>query len=270
VKHGISVPNFGEFFDPRVVAELAQQAEQAGWDGFFSWDHILPWGESPVADPWVTLAAVATATERIKIGPMVTPLARRRPWKVAREAVTLDHLSGGRLIMGVGLGFPPDREFGTFGEPTGDRERAEKLDEALAILDGMWSGEPFEFEGKHFQVGRETYLPRPLQQPRIPIWVAGMWPGRAPFQRAARWDGVFPIDASTGGAAFSPEDLRKVVALISELRGDLDSFDVVAPLMQGRRAGEYAGAGATWLISGPTLEGGLAELQQRVLGGPPD
>ena len=269
MRQGVSVPNFGEFFNPRVVAELAKEAERAGWDGFFTWDHILPWSSAAVADPWITLSAVALSTERIKIGPMVTPLARRRPWKVAREAVTLDHLSGGRLILGVGLGFPPDREFGTFGEETGDRVRAEKLDEALAIVDGMLSGEAFEFSGKHFQVGREVFLPRPVQRPRIPVWVAGMWPGRAPFRRAARWDGVFPIDAGTGGAAFSPEALGEVVEEMNKLRGNLDGFEVVAPLMQGRAAAEYQAAGATWVISGPTLEGGLAELRPRIAAGPP-
>lgn len=269
MKQGLSVPNFGEFFDPRVVADLAREAEQAGWDGFFTWDHILPWGEAPVAAPWVTLSAVALATERIRLGPMVTPLARRRPWVVARQAVTLDHLSGGRLVLGVGLGFPPDREFGTFAEETSDRVRAEKLDEALAILDGMWSGEPFGFEGKHFQVARNTFLPRPVQQPRIPVWVAGMWPGSAPFQRAARWDGVFPIDAATGGAAFTPEDLAEVVALLKQQRGDLEGFEVVAGLAHGRRAAEYEAAGATWVMSGPDLESGVGGLRPRIAAGPP-
>jgi alkanesulfonate monooxygenase SsuD/methylene tetrahydromethanopterin reductase-like flavin-dependent oxidoreductase (luciferase family) len=270
LKQGISVPNLGEFFDPHVVGDLAKQAEDAGWDGFFTWDHILPWSAGPVADPWITLTAVALATQRITLGPMVTPLARRRPWVVARQAVTLDHLSGGRLILGVGLGFPPDREFGTFGEDPSDHVRAEKLDEALAILDGMWKGEAFEFKGKHFQISQDTFLPRPLQQPRIPVWVAGMWPGRGPFRRAARWDGVFPIDAGTGGAAFSPEDLAEMVTYLKELRPDLSGFEIVAPLAQGRRAAEYEAAGATWVISGPTLEGGLDELRPRIAAGPPE
>jgi alkanesulfonate monooxygenase SsuD/methylene tetrahydromethanopterin reductase-like flavin-dependent oxidoreductase (luciferase family) len=269
VKQGVSVPNFGEFFDPRVVAELAKEAEDAGWDGFFTWDHILPWGEAPVADPWVTLAAVAVATERIKLGPMVTPLARRRPWVVARQAVTLDHLSNGRVILGVGLGFPPDREFGTFGEEKSDRIRAERLDEALTILEGMMNGEPFGFEGKHYQVSRQTFLPRPVQRPRIPTWVAGMWPGRGPFARAARWDGVFPIDAATGGAAFTPEALAEMVTHLTRLRGDLEGFEIVAPLAEGRSPAEYEEAGATWVMSGPTLEGGLAELRPRIAAGPP-
>jgi alkanesulfonate monooxygenase SsuD/methylene tetrahydromethanopterin reductase-like flavin-dependent oxidoreductase (luciferase family) len=144
-RFGVSVPNFGEFGDVCVLRDLAVEAEQQGWDGFFLWDHIN-WFELPMVDPRIALGAIACATERIRIGTMVTPLPRRRPWKLARETVTLDHLSGGRLVLGVGLGFPAGREFAAFGEPTDDRERAERLDEGLDVLLGLWSGKALHYE----------------------------------------------------------------------------------------------------------------------------
>ena len=162
----ISIPNFGEYADVRRLAELAKEAEENGWDGCFLWDHINGWTQEPMVDPWVALAVMAAATSRIRLGTMVTPLARRRPWKLARETVTLDHLSGGRLILGVGLGFPPEEEFTRLGEDADDRARARKLDEGLAVLTGLWSGEPFSFQGDEFEIDEATFLPRPLQQPR--------------------------------------------------------------------------------------------------------
>ncbi len=128
-----------------MFASLAVDAEQAGWDGVFVWDHMVVWSGNLVGDPWILLAAAAAATERIALGPMVTPLPRRRPWKLAREAVTLDQLSGGRLILGVGIGFPPEPEFTAFGEPTEAKVRAEMLDEGLEIITGLWTGRPFGF-----------------------------------------------------------------------------------------------------------------------------
>ncbi|GLF92905.1 LLM class flavin-dependent oxidoreductase [Streptomyces yaizuensis] len=194
LRYAVSVPPHGDYGDPRRLADLAREAEDAGWDGFFLWDHLMFMRgfRGPIVDPWISLAAVATATSVIRFGPMVTPLARRRPWKVAREAVTLDHLSGGRLILGVGLGYPRDSEFDDFGEDGDERIRAEKLDEALDIITGLWSGEPFAYQGRHFRIAETTFLPRPVQRPRIPVWVAGYWPNRRPFRRAARWDGVLP------------------------------------------------------------------------------
>jgi len=172
---------------PQTLARLAREAEAAGWDGFFIWD--IFGGDSaapaPVVDPWIALAAIAATTERIRFGTMVTPLPRRRPWKLAREAVSLDHLSGGRLILGVGIGAMPE-EFARFGDEPDPRKRAEMLDEGLEVLTGLWSGEPFSFHGRYYWVEEATLLPRPVQQPRIPIWVAGIWPHKPPFRRAAR------------------------------------------------------------------------------------
>jgi alkanesulfonate monooxygenase SsuD/methylene tetrahydromethanopterin reductase-like flavin-dependent oxidoreductase (luciferase family) len=162
VRYAISIPNFGEWADPRTMVELAREAEAAGWDGFFLWDHIrFSTSPLPVQDPWVLLAAIATVTERMTIGPMVTPLPRRRPWVVARQAVSLDHLSNGRVLLGVGIGEPVDVELTAFGEQ-GDRTvRAAMLDEALSIIAGLWSGEEFSFNGDHYQLAPMTFLPRP-------------------------------------------------------------------------------------------------------------
>src|SRR6478752_1014577 len=179
-KRGIFVAPFEGLADATALAELAKRAEAAGWDGFFLWDHVAY--RAPVtalADPWVCMAAIAMQTERIVTGPLVTPLARRRIHKLARETVTLDRLSGGRLIFGAGLGGDNSGEFSRFGEEPDAKARAKLLDDGLAQLELYWSG---EFE------------PRPVQQPRIPVWLAARWPNRKPVRRALEWDGLFPID----------------------------------------------------------------------------
>jgi alkanesulfonate monooxygenase SsuD/methylene tetrahydromethanopterin reductase-like flavin-dependent oxidoreductase (luciferase family) len=196
LRSALWLPLFDELADPRTVAILAAEAEEAGWDGCFVWDH-LAW-RAPVqrvADPWITLAAIATATERIRLGPMVTALARRRPVKVARETATLDVLSDGRFTLGVGLG--SDRfaaEFSKTGEQVDDRVRAEQLDESLEILAAAWSGDPVHHRGTHYTVDDIAFLPRPVQRPGVPVWAAAM-PGSAkPLRRAARLDGFFPVN----------------------------------------------------------------------------
>lgn len=255
----VDVPNFGDYANPRMFLDLARATEQAGWDGLFVWDHMLVWDGNVVADPWVLLAAAATATERIRLGPMVTPLPRRRPWKVAREAVTLDHLSGGRLILGVGIGFPPEPEFAAFGEPASAAVRAELLDESLDILEGLWSGEPFRYEGRHFKLDEMTFMPVPLQRPRIPIWVAGMWPNQRPFRRAARYDGVFPIvKVGDEMPMIEPPQLTEVVSYVGAHRADDSPYDVAvevdlpADLAEAAETvARFAEAGATWMNVGP-------------------
>ena len=204
MKYALYLPNFGTSSDPQLVAELAHEAEQAGWDGFFLSDNIL-WTDphnQPVGDPWVMLAAIALATSRIRLGTMITPLPRRRPWTVARQATTIDHLSNGRLILGVGIGGDWHGDFSVFGEAADDKSHGELLDEALAIIAGLWSGEPFSFDGAHYQVQNVQFLPRPLQQARIPIWVGGVWPHKKPFRRAAGWDGMVASDRSAHGLIF--------------------------------------------------------------------
>ena len=255
MRFAVNVHNFGEFVDIRRLAELAKEAEDNGWDGFFLWDHIH-FMQQPMIDPWVALAAIAAATSRIRIGTMITPLPRRRPWKLARETTSIDQLSGGRLILGVGLGYPPDKEFARLGEDADDRIRAQKLDEGLDILTGLWSGEPFSYEGEHYQLDNVTFLPRPVQQPRIPIWVAGIWPAKRPFRRAARYDGAAPIMIGPSGEPklLSPDELANVVAYVRRHRDGDDVFDVsVAASIPTNRAeardvvDAFAAAGATWL-----------------------
>ena len=282
MRFGIHVPNFGDYGDARTLAGLAREAEDAGWDGFFLWDHLQffdPSRRVPVVDPWVALSAVAMVTHRIRLGPLVTPLARRRPWKLARETISLDYLSGGRLTLGVGLGNPPASDFAAFGEETDLRARAGKLDEGLAVLAGLWRGEPFSYRGAHFRVQDALFLPAPVQRPRIPIWVGGMWPRRAPFRRAARWDGVVPADAASGGQRpLSPEQVAQATRYVAARRPSGQPFDVV---LGGETPGDerargaaivapYAAAGATWwLESLHGFRGPLAATRARIRQGPP-
>lgn len=277
--YGLSLPNIGAYADARLLATLAQEAEAAGWDGFFIWDSLLvdPNRPLPVVDPWVALAAIAMTTRRIRLGPMVTPLARRRPWKLARETATLDHLSGGRLILGVGLGDPAEAEFGQFGEPTDARLRAQRLDEGLAVLTGLWSGQPFQYQGAHYQVRPAVFLPAPLQSPRIPIWAGGWWPNRAPMRRAARWDGVFPGKLGPAGVdQLTPDELRAILAYIQAHRTSDDPFDaVIAGITPGDGRGAavvapYAAAGLTWWLERLDDERGpIDAMRVRLRQGPP-
>ena len=251
MRFGVDVSNFGDYANPGTIAELARDAENAGWDGFFVFDHILPTDAgTPLHDPWITLAAVATATSRIRIGPMVTPLPRRRPWKLARETVTLDHLSRGRLILGVGLGGPPEREFERFGESSDPRVRAERLEEGLEILTELWSGRPLVFEGKHYNLSGPQFLPSPLQVPRIPIWVGAKWRNRTPLRRAARWDGVFPIPHQ--GETIRPDDLKTVISYVQHHRGSLKDYEVIVADHDGERSPQalaaYSESGLTWWL----------------------
>ena len=247
-RRGIFVAPFGELSEPGCVMALAARAEDRGWDGFFLWDHVA--FHEPVraiADPWVTLAAIAVATERLALGPLVTPIPRRRPHKLARETVTLDRLSGGRLVLGVGLGwdrtgeFDPDR-YGEEGDP---RARAQLLDEGLDRLLAYWDG---EFE------------PAPVQRPRIPVWVAAGWPNRRPLQRAARFDGVFPIDLP------GPEALAEVVGELRGLRGSLDGFDVVVTNPPGTDPAPWIAAGATWCLTGLGSRASVKRAQKAIDG----
>jgi alkanesulfonate monooxygenase SsuD/methylene tetrahydromethanopterin reductase-like flavin-dependent oxidoreductase (luciferase family) len=281
----VIVSTYGEFSDPRALAELAHDTESAGWDGFFVWDHIAtassPRGRSAVAEPlidtWVALSVVAMSTVRIQFGPRVTPLPRRHPWKLARETVSLDQLSGGRLILGVGSGFPAivDQEFTRFGEPSDPRVRAEKLDEGLDVLAGLWSGQPFSYHGQHYQVDDATFLPTPVQTPRIPVWVAATWPGKAPLRRAARWDGLCLPQAD---GSLTPEETRAAVSYVNEYRSSAQPFEVTwAGFTPGNdpRAGAgmlepYIEAGLTWWIESLNPgRGSLAEMRLRIQQGPP-
>jgi alkanesulfonate monooxygenase SsuD/methylene tetrahydromethanopterin reductase-like flavin-dependent oxidoreductase (luciferase family) len=232
------------------VAQLAVRAEGRGWDGFFVWDHVAY--AAPVrcvADPWITLAAIAAATERVTIGPLVTPIPRRRPHQLARETVTLDRLSSGRLVLGVGLGstrtgeFDPER----FGEEGDLRARATLLDDGLERLAAYWSG---QFE------------PQPLQRPRIPVWVAATWPSRRPLRRAARWDGLFPVDLD------GPAALAELRAEVEELREDDAPFDLIVTNPAGTDPAPWIEAGATWTLSGFGPQPRRAQVEEAIDAGP--
>lgn len=283
MRYAINVPNFGDYADPETFVRLARHAEASGWDALFVWDHLLvdpDWGV-PIADPWILLAAAATATERLRLGPMVTPLPRRRPWVVARQSATLDHLSRGRLTLGVGIGAPAGAEFGAFGEDASVQGRAVRLDEGLAILDGLWSGERFSHHGLHHRLEPMRFAPRPIQRPRPPIWLAAYWPHRGAFRRAAHWDGVFPATVRTEqtGEMITPEELRAGLRVIAEERGDrgLVGYDVMVAggTPPDSSAAEeilapYREAGATWWSEGLSAwRGSLSEMEERVLAGPP-
>jgi alkanesulfonate monooxygenase SsuD/methylene tetrahydromethanopterin reductase-like flavin-dependent oxidoreductase (luciferase family) len=245
LRSALWLPLFDDLADPTVVARLAADAEAAGWDGLFVWDQVA-W-RAPVrqvADPWISLAAIATATERLRLGPMVSPLPRRRPAKVARETATLDLLSGGRLTLGVGIG--SDRfagELSKTGEQLDDRSRGRMLDESLAVLAGAWSGEPVHHRGEHYTVDGIAFLPRPMQRPGVPVWAAGFLGNVKPIRRAARLDGFFPANLA------HPDQLADVVALVTELRGGVDAYDFAVGLPLGVDPLPYAEAGATWWLA---------------------
>ena len=248
MQYGLALPTGGECGDPRFLVDLAVRAEAAGWDGVFLEDYVVYQGDpaAPTCNVWAALAAIATRTERVRLGTSVTPLARRRPWNVAREAAAVDQLSGGRMILGVGLGdtgaaILQDASFSRFGEETDPRRRGRMLDEALEIVAGLWTGEPFSFDGAHYAVAEVTFLPKPVQQPRIPIWIGGGYPNPRPTRRAARWDGSCLYRETHGGPweDMSPDDVRA----LRELAGDRP-YDVC---VGGRARGEDEDAEREWI-----------------------
>jgi alkanesulfonate monooxygenase SsuD/methylene tetrahydromethanopterin reductase-like flavin-dependent oxidoreductase (luciferase family) len=259
MRFAVSIP---PFTDPATVLEMARDAETAGWDGVFLWDH-LQWSTTTrpdVHDPWVLLGVIAQETERVVIGALVTPLSRRRPWVVAKHLVTLDHLSGGRVVFGVGLGEPPEGDFGDFGDEADPRIRAAILDEGLDVLDQLLRTGHASHQGTHLTVDADI-RPAPVQQPRPPIWVAGVVPNKRPLARARRWDGVVPIAA---------DDLLTPQVLADYLGGDVPAgWDVVTSWAEGVPADEYADVGATWLIESTwPVDDWVGEFHDRVRRGP--
>ena len=230
MRSGLFLPLFDQLADPAMVARLPAEAEEAGWHGVFVWDHVR-WREPvvEVADPWITLAAIATSTASVRLGPMVTPLARRRPVKVARETATLDRLSGGRLTLGVGLGSDEfGSEYSMTGEEIDDRRRARMLDESLEILAAAWSGEPVHHRGEHYTVDGMRFLPRPVQRPGVPVWVAGFYGKPKPLRRAARYQGFFPVNLE------HPDQLAEIVAQLTALRQEAGET-LLSPTTSSRR-----------------------------------
>ena len=261
--------------DARTTANYAQAAEEAGWDGFFVWEPV--WG----IDAWVSLTAAAMRTERIRLGTMLTPLSRMRPWKLASETATLDSLSGGRVIISVGLG-ALDTGFGNFGEVTDRKARAELLDEGLDILTGLWRGQPFNYQGKHYQVQETSFYPPPppIQQPRIPIWVVGCWPYPKSMARALRYDGLLPAiqDPETKKwLELTPETLLPIKAYIDQHRNEPEPYDII---VEGQTPGDdrvraaeiiqpWQAAGATWWIEALWEKHEFAKVLERIRQGPP-
>jgi len=258
---------------------LAQAAEEHGWDGFFTWDGISV-GELDTWDPWALLGALAVSTGRIRLGAMVFPLARRRPWKVAREALTVDHLSNGRLVIPVALGAIDDRGFsGVHPEVTDRKQRAERLDETLKILKLAWQGETFSFEGTHYRVEDNVFQPRPVNGD-IPIWVVGAWPSAKSVGRAAKYEGMLPAtigDTPEGSTGLTPDVLREIVAWVREHRESDRPFEFViegvTPIGDSDAASAqvktWADAGATWWIESMWGDFTLDDLKRRIAQGPP-
>jgi alkanesulfonate monooxygenase SsuD/methylene tetrahydromethanopterin reductase-like flavin-dependent oxidoreductase (luciferase family) len=258
--------------DPWEMAGLAAEAESAGWDGVFYFDAIAI-GDMDLYDPWVVLAAMAMRTDRVRLGLIVSAPARRRPWKLARETMTIDRLSGGRLILPVGLGTADDAGFGAVGEPTDTKTRAELMDESLAVLEGLWSGQPFGFEGRHFRFGSMTFRPTPIQRPRIPIWVVGSWPNARSMRRVLRWDGIVTQTDVV-------EEIEAIVEYVARERpSDVRDrpFDVVVqgstaadnPVAAFETARPYADAGATWWIDADWEAATVDSVRRRIQAGRP-
>jgi len=258
MRYAVSIP---PFTDARTVLELGREAEQAGWDGIFLWDHVQWSPGMPVHDPWVLLGALAQLTERACLGTLVTPVTRRRPTTLAKQVTTLDHLSDGRAVLGVGLGEPRDLDFADLGDEADPRVRGAMLDESLEVLDRLWRG-PTDHAGEHYTV-KADLRPRPVQQPRPRVWVAGVVPNRKPLRRARRWDGVVPI--GTDGD-LTPDALADYLALVPPGDDQREDWDVVAHWARGVRAQEYADAGATWLVisAWPTEENWVDGLRQGI------
>jgi hypothetical protein len=276
MQYGFTIPRG----DAQTIVDLAVEAEEAGWDGVFYWDGIYIKEQGPMYDPWVLLTAIAMRTTRVRIGAVLTPLSRRRPWKVARETMTLDHLSHGRLILPVGLGALDDGGFAKVGEVTDRKLRAQLLDESLAILTGLWSGKPFSFHGEHYHMEEMTFLPPPLQSPRIPIWVVGAWPRMKSMQRVLQYDGLLPTKVNADGSQgeITPADIQSIKTYIAEKRTQTTPFDIV---WEGETPGDspeqareivrpWAEAGATWWMESRwDTSVSVDEIRTRIMQGPP-
>jgi alkanesulfonate monooxygenase SsuD/methylene tetrahydromethanopterin reductase-like flavin-dependent oxidoreductase (luciferase family) len=263
MKHALFLPPFGELSDPRLLMEIAAGAEKSGWDGLFLWDHILrPPGDPPeIADVWIALAAIATSTRSMRIGPMVTPTTRRRPQKLAREAITLDWLSEGRLIMGLGLGVDAAGELSKFGETVDPVKRGDSLDEAAALLASLWTGDEVDHRGRYYQATGVRLLPRPRQTPRIPMWLAARGDAVRPVRRAAKYEGLFAIEIDPGG-------LQRMIRIIDAERGDHAGFDIAVLTDAGADIGEWEAAGATWAMRATNPGDPLEQLCGWVESGP--
>jgi Luciferase-like monooxygenase len=277
MQYGFIIPNG----DIQTAPDLAAEAEAAGWDGVFIPDCISIDTEGfppePGYDPWIVLAVMAVRTKHVRLGTMLSPISRRRPWKLARETVTLDHLSNGRLILPVGLGAAKDDAgFYKVGEAMDLKTRAKLLDESLDILTGLWSGQRFSYSGEHYRIQDMMLLPPPVQSPRIPIWVVGAWPYKKSMQRVLRWDGILP--QKTDGTAMTPADIQAIKAFVDEHRTLKTPFDIAldaeTPGNDHERAisivRPWAEAGVTWWLESMwQTHITLDDIRTRIKEGPP-
>ncbi len=250
------VPNFGAFADASLIADLAARSEAAGWDGWFLWDHVVHLtGAEPAVDPWMALALAAKATSRIRVGTVVTPVPRRRPWNLARQAATLDQVSGGRAVLGVGVGTERTPEFRGFGEETDLGRRAAMLDEGLEVIDAAWSGAPVHHAGAHYRVDGITFHPVPVQRP-LPVWVAATWPHQRPLRRAARWQGVVPARLP---GPWAITEISRVIGPGKDIVIEADD----------RPARDWARAGATWWLRCLHGDAVIRDVTAMIDAGPP-
>jgi alkanesulfonate monooxygenase SsuD/methylene tetrahydromethanopterin reductase-like flavin-dependent oxidoreductase (luciferase family) len=273
MRYALYLPIFDGLADPLLVARLSAEAEEGGWDGVFVWDHTRYRAPvTQVADPWITLAAMATSTQRIRLGPMVTPMPRRRPAEVARQTATLDQLSGGRLTFGIGIGSDDSGELSKVGEELNDRARGQMLDESMEILQAAWTGEPVRHRGAHYLVDDVQFLPTPVQQP-IPVWVAVRYGNSKPLRRAARFQGVFPVRVD------HPDQLSEIVSTVTDLRSAAESgplatsdgpYDVAVGGPPGTDPAPFIAVGATWwLVMFDWSAISVAEVRSVIAAGPP-
>lgn len=270
-RFGLYIPNYGELANPDNIIILARLAEEKGWEGIFLWDHIPVDTSMPAYDPWLLLTLLAANTNKLRLGTTVTPLVRRRPQKIAKEIVTLDHLSKGRMILGIGLG--NKKEFNSYGESFKPREVAKKLDECVEILRLLWSGEPVDYQGNHYRINAQ-HLPTPIQK-QIPIWVGGKWPNKAPFRRAAKHQGVFPLKVGEG-EGLTPQDYSDILEYIEKQSGELNDYDVIMTVysegdpQKDKWMNTYREAGVNWFVDClDPWRGSLENLLDRVRRGPP-
>src|SRR3989440_7898161 len=288
MRYGVYVPNFGPYGDARVLADLAYEAEEAGWDGCFLWDQVskstLTPTVDPMVDPWIALTTIALRTHTIRLGALVTPLPRRRPWMVARETVSLDHLSKGRLVFGVGAG-GGYYDFEALGEVSDAKTLAAVLDEGLEVLTALWSGELYSHDGIAYHIKEAQFLPRPLQSPRIPIWVANLWPSKAPLRRAVLWDGIAPIGRDLPlEEMLSPDEMQEIVRLVTSQPEYTTPFEFVHSGITGgidatldrEVVATYQQVGVTWWVEkilpelwGSWTEWPLEAMRSRIRQGPP-
>lgn len=278
VKYGFIIPGGAT----REIVDLASEAEEAGWDGFFYYDDIYTDAMTEMSAAWPIMAAIAATTKKISFGCLLTAIGRRRPWEVARESVTVDRLSNGRLILPTGLGWIRDGAYARAGMDSDRKVRAEFLDEGLEIIDGLWSGKPFRYKGKYNQIKPMTFIPRPLQKPRIPIWVVGAWGRPKSMNRVLKYDGLIGVIKNANGShgEVTPVKVREIKEFIlkyRKVRGNMRrDFDIVkdgeTPNNQ-KKASEivqpFAEAGATWWTETMWGTRRMQKVRERVRAGPP-